>query len=463
MKGIIKHLVLLTITAHAACKNIDLQTDIKKLSNTNTSIYIYDLKNNKDIIKNNADSLFIPASIQKLATAYAALTILGEDFRFYTDIRYRGKISNRTLTGDIWLDFSGDPTLTSEDLKSMLQKIKTNKIDSIEGSIYINNKDFDSQIYGPGWMWDELDDCYAAPIAATIIDGNCTVAHVWPNKKANYQAHFKLEDELDQPVYHNIYTNNNPQQKCNLTFKRNNPNYYFLTGCINQHSSTQNVSIAAHDPNSNAIKKIRALLSDVKISHNGNIVFNQTTSKDKKLLARHKSKPLEKIVITMLKDSDNLIAESLFKKAGQITFNQPGSWANGHDAISYALAKQNLPFSESQLQDGSGLSRYNLMSAKQIISLLKHINNSTKHKKTIISGLPLAGIDGTLMWINSPALIGQVHAKTGSMTGVYNLAGFFSTLTSDYAFVILINGPPQKNKSYRKTAEKALNTAILSL
>ena len=121
-------MVLLTITAHAACKNIDLQTDIKKLSNTNTSIYIYDLKNNKDIIKNNADSLFIPASIQKLATAYAALTILGEDFRFYTDIRYRGKISNRTLTGDIWLDFSGDPTLTSEDLKSMLQKIKTNKI-----------------------------------------------------------------------------------------------------------------------------------------------------------------------------------------------------------------------------------------------------------------------------------------------------------------------------------------------
>jgi len=463
LNSLIKNIILLTLTAYANCNSSDLQTDIKKLSSANTSIYIYDLKNKIDIVKNNTDTLFIPASIQKLATAYAALTILGENFKFTTDVSYQGQIHKRTLNGNLWFNFSGDPTLTSYDLKSMLQKIKKDKVDNIDGNIYINNKDFDNQNYGPGWMWDELDDCYAAPIATTIIDGNCAVAHIWPNTKANYQAHFKLDDKLDQPVYHNIYTNSDPKQKCSLTFKRNNPNYYFLTGCINKNSANQSIKIAAHDPSSNTIIKIKKILKEVQIGLNGNVVFNQTKSNDKKNLAKHKSQNLEKIVTTMLKESDNLIAESLFKKTGQMTFNEPGSWQNGHDAISYILTKEKLPFSDSQLQDGSGLSRYNLMSAKQIIYLLKQINNSKKHRETITKGLPLAGIDGTLAWVNSPALIGQVHAKTGSMTGVYNMAGFFSTLTSDYAFVILINGTPQKNKSYRKAAEKTLNTAILSL
>ena len=455
--------ILAACMAAAFAEHSSLIDELNQLQNANTSIYIYDIKKQQPVIRHHTDILFIPASVQKLATAYAALDILGARYRFNTDIQYQGHINHNTIEGDVWLDFSGDPTLTSQDIDQLLDTLSAKHITHIQGALYIKNSAFDSQLYGPGWMWDELDDCYAAPIASTILDGNCATAHIRPNKKPNHQALFSLDTELDQPVFHNIYTTADTKQHCTMSFKRYNPNYYFLTGCIPLHSAPQRIEIAAHDPHSNAMKKIKQALTTHHISISGNILFNQTEHNDKKRLARHQSAPLSQIITTMLKESDNLIAESLFKKIGQVTFNRPGSWDNGHEAVSYVMAKHHLPFSDSQLQDGSGLSRYNLLSTEQVMALLLSIYTNPKHNKTLMQSLPIAGVDGTLKWIKSPALQGQVQAKSGSMTGVYNLAGYFSTVTSDYAFVIFINGPPEQRQLYKKTAEKALNTAILSL
>jgi D-alanyl-D-alanine carboxypeptidase/D-alanyl-D-alanine-endopeptidase (penicillin-binding protein 4) len=455
-------LVAATIASAFAEEN-PIVDALTSLQNTNTSLYIYDIKKQQAVINHHTDILFIPASVQKIATAYAALEILGEQYRFNTDMQYQGKIEHESIQGDLWLDFSGDPTLRSSDIDRLFATLTAQHIHHIEGNLYIKNNTFDSQPYGPGWMWDELDDCYAAPIASTIIDGNCATARIKPNKSPHHQALFSLESELDQPVFHHIDTISDNKQRCTLSFKRYNPSYYFLTGCIPVNSPPQKLEIAAHDPNSHAIKKIQHALTEQGITLKGSIQFNQQAHSDKKRLARHQSAPLKQIITKMLKDSDNLIAESLFKKVGRATFNQPGSWDNGHEAVSYIMAKHHLPFSDSQLQDGSGLSRYNLLSSKQVMSLLLSIHHDNRYGNTLIESLPIAGVDGTLKWMRSPALQGHVQAKSGSMTGVYNLAGYFSTVTSDYAFVMFINGPPEQRQLYKKTAEKALNTAILSL
>ena len=97
------------------------------------------------------------------------------------------------------------------------------------------------------------------------------------------------------------------------------------------------------------------------------------------------------------------------------------------------------------------------------MKLLRIIHKDKKYKDTIKTSLPISGVDGTLTWMDSIPLKGKVYGKTGGMTGVYNLAGFFSTITSDFAYVILINGPPEKNNIYHKVIEKTLSTAILSL
>ena len=165
----------------------------------------------------------------------------------------------------------------------------------------------------------------------------------------------------------------------------------------------------------------------------------------------------------MIKSSDNLIAETLFKKIGEKTFNTKGSWPLGHKALLNIMEDKNIILDDSQAIDGSGLSRYNLVSTNQVMELLKKIVTDNKYKDDILQAFPTAGIDGTMSWISSPALVGQVRGKTGSMTGVYNIAGYFSTITSDYAYVIMINGRGHQSQQFHEAAEKTLNTAILSL
>ena len=341
----------------------------------------------------------------------------------------------------------------------MLVKLKVKKID---GDIIINDQAFDKQTYGPGWMWDELDDCYAAPITSSIIDANCGSALVWPNNIANKAANFKITEEIDQTLVANINTSNNLDNKCEIYFLRTSSSYYELNGCIDIKSDIQKIKIAAHNTHTFLKQKINKILESNSISLSGSILFKDKPPKNK-ILVKHYSEPLSSIITKMLKTSDNLIAESLYKKIGQLEANHKGSWANGHQAVLNILHSKNIYIDESQAMDGSGLSRYNLVTSEQVMQLLRTINDDANYKNILLQALPTAGIDGTLNWINSTALVGQVKGKTGSMTGVYNLAGYFSTLTSDYAYVILINGKGKQSKLMRSAAEKALNTAILSL
>ncbi len=454
-------IALLTIaTIKAFATPLDIGIDLKSITGASTSIYIYDLKNNKDILKENHETFLIPASLQKLYTGYAAINKLGDRYKFITSMSSNEKPENNVLYDNLYINFSGDPTFTSTDLNNMFLNLKVKNIDG--DLIIIANQAFDKQVYGPGWMWDELDDCYAAPITSSIIDSNCGSALVWPSEIANTAANFKIEEQIDQPLVANINTSNNFDNKCEIHFSRNSYSYYELNGCIDLKSNVQKIKIAAHNSQTFLKQKIKSILESNSIAFSGSILFQDKAPKNK-VLVKHYSDPLSSIITKMLKTSDNLIAESLYKKIGQIETRHKGSWSSGHQAVVKILHSKDIDIDDSQAIDGSGLSRYNLVTAGQIIRLLKTINDDDNYKNILLQSLPTAGIDGTLNWINSTALVGQVKGKTGSMTGVYNLAGYFSTLTSDYAYVILINGKGKQSKIMRAVAEKTLNTAILSL
>ena len=455
-----KFIVILALCNKVYCDPIDIAAEVKNLDGATSSVYIYDIKNKKDILKYNGNAQLIPASLQKLYTAYAVLNKLGPNFKFKTNISYVGKINNHELYGDLYLTFSGDPSLTSPDLKKLLVK---SGITRISGDIIIQGQNFDNQLYGPGWMWDELDDCYAAPISSTIIDGNCGSMLIWPGKKENSQANFKIDNIVDQMVTTNIITTKNPNKKCQLKFIReNNQQQYSLNGCIDMSSDIQKIKIASHNNNNFMIKKIEHALGEENIKHDGVIKFSNKITKSTNI-ASHRSESLTNILRNMIKSSDNLIAESLFKKLGEISFKDKGSWESGHKALLKIMKDKDITLDDSQAIDGSGLSRYNLISTSQVMELLKKIVTDKNYKDDILQTFPTAGIDGTISWISSPALVGQVRGKTGSMTGVYNIAGYFSTITSDYAYVIMINGKGQQNQVFHEAAEKTLNTAILSL
>lgn len=174
----------------------------------------------------------------------------------------------------------------------------------------------------------------------------------------------------------------------------------------------------------------------------------------------HQSPPVKNLVNQMLKKSDNVIAGALFKKIGQTYTNDIGSWHNGALAVKNILATQlGLNITGLNIVDGSGLSRLNKITPKQMMGILEFNFHNLALKKTMVPSLPIAGRDGTLK--NRMHNISyQVKAKTGSMTGVISLAGYaWNKHKEPLAFVIIINSKTQSARASKSLIDK-IATAV---
>ncbi|MEW6271172.1 MAG: D-alanyl-D-alanine carboxypeptidase/D-alanyl-D-alanine-endopeptidase, partial [Thermodesulfobacteriota bacterium] len=103
---------------------------------------LFDPVDGRVLDDHNADDFFIPASTTKVATALAALEILGADFRFATTLRATGRIADGTLAGDLWLRGGGDPTLTSDDLRELVAALRAAGVRRVAGAFFYDESLF---------------------------------------------------------------------------------------------------------------------------------------------------------------------------------------------------------------------------------------------------------------------------------------------------------------------------------
>jgi D-alanyl-D-alanine carboxypeptidase/D-alanyl-D-alanine-endopeptidase (penicillin-binding protein 4) len=135
-------------------------------------------------------------------------------------------------------------------------------------------------------------------------------------------------------------------------------------------------------------------------------------------------------------------------------YHQPGSFAQGVSIIKAKLAEAKFDTSRLNIVDGSGLSRYNLISPAQLAALLNKIYFELSVSPELIYALPTAGIDGTLK-ARLVNYLGKVRAKTGSMGGVSTLAGYLQTKSNKMlSFVIMLNGITEPVQKYRDFQDK---------
>ena len=152
----------------------------------------------------------------------------------------------------------------------------------------------------------------------------------------------------------------------------------------------------------------------------------------------------------MLKDSDNLIAEAIFKKIAQSKSHTSGSWENGQKIILDYIQTINPTIEEEQIFDGSGLSRYNKISAKQLNDITTYALKHKLFSQDVIKSLPISGKDGTLEKFKSKDKDIKITAKTGSMSGVMTLSGIIETnkYQNPISFTIMANGPSLERKQW---------------
>ncbi|NOH24531.1 serine-type D-Ala-D-Ala carboxypeptidase [Vibrio europaeus] len=367
----------------------------------------------------NQSQFFPPASTLKIVTALAAKLELGDEFQFATSIEKTGS--------DVVLRFSGDPTLTTQDIKQLLSQLRNSGTKNISGDLWLDNSAFTGYDRAVGWPWDILGVCYSAPASAISLDGNCVQASIYTQKDGKTRVYVPEH----QPIYVTTVASSvskieQESSQCDLELLSSPDNHYQLQGCLQSRSKPLPLKFAVQDPALYTQRIVNTLLTQLNIELVGNVRLGAPELKGK-VIATHYSQALPQLLETMLKKSDNLIADNLTKTLGAKFFIQPGSFSNGTKAIKQILFTQTgIDIEHTPLADGSGLSRNNRFTSQNMAAVLRYIWQHDS-ELGLIALMPTSGTNGTLKYRRSmrkAPIKGELIAKSGSVYGSYNMAGY---------------------------------------
>jgi len=389
----------------------------------------------------------LPASTQKVITALAALLQLGPDFHFTTTLESKGSVENGTLKGDLIARFGGDPTLKRQDIRNMVAALKKSGVQKIEGNVLVDTSIFASHDKAPGWPWNDMTQCFSAPPAAAIIDRNCFSISLYSAQKPGDLAYIRIANYYPVNMFSQVRTlarGSAEAQYCELDVVPGDLNRFTLTGCLPQRADPLPLAFAIQDGASYAGAILKAELNDAGITYSGTLLRQTQENQAGTVIASKQSAPLHDLLKQMLKKSDNMIADTVFRMIGHARFGVPGTWRAGSDAVRQILRQQaGVDLGNTIIADGSGLSRHNLLAPATMMQVLQYIAQHDT-ELNFISMLPLAGYDGSLQYragLHEAGVDGKVSAKTGSLQGVYNLAGFITTASGQrMAFVQYLSG-----------------------
>ncbi|WP_232697254.1 D-alanyl-D-alanine carboxypeptidase/D-alanyl-D-alanine endopeptidase [Brevibacillus daliensis] len=434
----------------AESANATVETQINSLLNQLTKeseskgmyagISVYNLTQKSWMYRHQADKAFVPASNMKVFTSAAALDQLGPEYRFKTEVYTDGNLNrNGVLKGNLILKGYGDPTLELEDLIKIATEIKAKEITSIEGNILVDESYFDETRLGPGWMWDDEVYGYSAQLSGLSLHQNAIDAIITPSTNAGELASISFLPDSDYlKVQANVTTTEGKDQKIKVV-RELSTNNLTISGSIGKDAKAYTEEVTMEEPALYVGKTFSMLLKEQGVQISSNSQLQKTEWKKGKPIVTHYSKPMSSIVEELNKESDNYYAEALLKTMGA-TKKKEGSSQSGLQVVRSYMDEAKIK-ERYQQSDGSGLSRFNLITPNQMTELLIHIQ-SEPFKDVFEKSLPIAGIDGSLKnRMKGTAAETKLIAKTGSMSGVNTLSGYVTAQNGDkIAFSIMING-----------------------
>jgi len=409
-----------------------------KIPHSTFSFILQEANSKKVLAEIRPNDYFYPASNTKLFTAAAALWSLGPEFQFQTTMHtVLSHPQPATLRHDVALVFRGDPSLTYNDLYQLLKTLHTHGIRTIQGNIIIDDTAFAAPDYAPGWTNDSIDWYFSAPISAIVLNENSLLLKI--SKAEKIGTPLSITPVTHTPgVFVKAHvvaaTPLEAKQRCQFSLNVKN-NKATLGGCWPSDQTPTTIALAVDNPRQIASNLVAHYLQQLSITLQGNIIF--TKAPVMPVVAVKKSAPLQDLLHKVLAESNNLYTECLTKTLG-LTYKGQGSFQAGTQAIVAILAKSNNAFSDLFIHDGSGQSRYNLISAKQIADLLDYCYHHDSFP-VFYSTLSVNGKTGSLAKRLS-AHPGKIIAKTGTANGTSALSGYLTDDTGKhYVFSLLIN------------------------
>ncbi len=413
----------------------------------NVAIVVQPVDATTPLLAHNAGKAMNPASVMKLVTTYAGLELLGPAWTWSTTAQVNAAAVDGVLGGNLYLKGSGDPRFSIEHLTSLLRQLRVRGIERIAGDIVLDRSAFDVPSIDPG----AFDDKPMRPY------------NVGPNGLLiNFQAiRFTLRPEsgkggiLMETPSEGLRVDNRLRLvdgACGSNWKdlidarlipENDGERLQFTGSFAVQCGEKMLNLAPLPADAQAGGLIRTLWRELGGSLAGKVRSGALPA-NAQLVARHESAPLADIVRDINKFSNNVMARQLFLSMGNDSAltNAPANAERASRRITDWLASRNLRFDELVLENGSGLSRNERISAGSLNRLLLDAWKSPVMPE-FVSSMPIVGIDGTMKKrLNGSLASGRAHIKTGSLDSVKTAAGYaLDSQGRRYTVTFLINHP----------------------
>jgi D-alanyl-D-alanine carboxypeptidase/D-alanyl-D-alanine-endopeptidase (penicillin-binding protein 4) len=421
-----------------------------RLDGAQAGVVVVDTATGKTLYDRNGDRRLIPASNTKLLTSTAALALLGPGHRFTTTVSADGRRGAGLLSGNLYLRGGGDPTLLAADYDRLAARVAAAGVRVVTGNLVADDTRYDAARLGPDWTWDDEPYYYAAQVSALTVapdtdyDAGTVVVRAAPGAAAGDRPTVTMN-----PPNGYLKIDNRAETVAtgatSLSFERaHGGNTIVVTGRIAVGAEPASDWVTVWEPTGYAADVFRAALNRHGVRVLGRTVLGRATPADAAPLARHDSMPLAELLVPFLKLSNNGHAEVLTKEIGRV-LSGSGTWSAGLTAISEYVADTGMDTGTLRQRDGSGLSRRTMVPPAQFAALLGAVR-AEPWFDTWYAALPVAGnpdrtVGGTLRsrMRDTPAA-NNVHAKTGSLTGVSSLSGYVTDADGRLlAFSVVLN------------------------
>ncbi len=412
------------------------------LNGEHYSIYIQAVNDPTPLASWQADTKRVPASVVKLLTTYAALLGLGYDYRWETKFFHTGYIRKGVLRGDLIVKASGDPTLKTADLDDIVTQLRAKGIRKILGNIVIdrtifkvpsrNSSGFDKNIYSP---------YNAMPDALMFNERKSTICVTTTGK------HVKIRRDIPDWSYKVVNKIRPVNGSCRkgrswpkVSIKeQGSESIITLSGKLSRRCGKRTICKVVTKPYKSFYYALKDEMKKRGIGFKGTLKLRKTPKKAKYLFS-HFSPPLEEVIATIAKKSNNLMARQLLLTLGTKHYALPSTTFKGRKAIEKILGRYGIVEPNSVfVANGSGLSRKSRLTARVLAKLLIHAekNYGLRWRKT----LSIAGIDGTIKRrFRNSTVYGRAWMKTGTIKHVANIAGYVEGASGElYVVVVLVN------------------------
>ena len=395
------------------------------------------------LVAHQATQAMNPASVMKLLTTYAALDLLGPAFTWQTTAWIEQPAVDGVLNGNLYLKGSGDPRFTLEHVWSLLRQLRVRGITQIHGDIVLDRTVFDVPVIDSGAFDDKPMRPYNVGPDGLLI---------------NFRAlRFTLQADngkprilMETPDEHLRVDNKlrNSDQACSNDWKdqlnirlvpESNGHRLEFSGSYAALCGEKTLHLAPLPADAQAGGLIRTLWKELAGTLTGQVRGGRVAP-GSMLLAKHESAPLADAVRDINKFSNNVMARHVFLTLG--ADGAPATADRARQRITDWLASRGQRFAGLEIENGSGLSRRERISADSLNRLLLDAWKSPVMPE-FISSLPIVGIDGTMKKrLKSSDVTSRAHIKTGTLDGVKTAAGYaLDAQGRRYSITFFINHP----------------------